>query len=139
MGLIRFSKGSRRVSFILYMPLPREEKWKAEWGGSLELYDTRVGLNGVREPQAIPSLSIPPSWNQFVFFEVRPGESFHSVEEVVVDEGVELRQRLSISGWFHAAQKGEIGYELGHDQNPPLSSLDQLVRLSLYINIYIYI
>ena len=45
------------------------------------------------------------------FFEVQPGRSFHSVEEVVVGgEGEDGRDRLSISGWFHAAQEGEEGY-----------------------------
>ncbi len=58
-----------------------------------------------------PSKAIPPSWNQFIFFEVQPGKSFHSVEEVVVGgKGEDGRERLSISGWFHAAQEGEDGY-----------------------------
>ena len=43
-----------------------------------------------------------------MFFEVQPGKSFHSVEEVVVggERDEEGRARLSISGWFHAAQEG---------------------------------
>ncbi|EIW76255.1 hypothetical protein CONPUDRAFT_130769 [Coniophora puteana RWD-64-598 SS2] len=101
--------GSRRVSYILYMPLPCETAWQKEWGGALELYPTRVGEGGVSEPEAAPSKAIPPSWNQFIFFEVQPGKSFHSVEEVVIDG--EERSRLSISGWFHAAQEGEEGHE----------------------------
>ncbi|KAI5123377.1 hypothetical protein M0805_006085 [Coniferiporia weirii] len=117
--------GTRRVSYILYMPLPQTEQWKAEWGGALELYPVRPGLGGAEEPEPIPSKTIPPSWNQFVFFEVQPGHSFHSVEEVVVDEGDCQRQRLSISGWFHKAQEGEEGYE-DEQTEKNRSSLEQL-------------
>ncbi|TFK46891.1 hypothetical protein OE88DRAFT_1714704 [Heliocybe sulcata] len=103
--------GTRRVSYILYMPLPHYQGWQREWGGALELYDTKEGADGLSEPKSVPEKAIPPSWNQFIFFEVQPGKSFHSVEEVVVGEGEEDgRQRLSISGWFHAAQPGEEGY-----------------------------
>jgi Rps23 Pro-64 3,4-dihydroxylase Tpa1-like proline 4-hydroxylase len=122
--------GTRRVSYILYMPLPYGTKWQTEWGGALEMYDTEPGPSGVPQPTTIPVASVPPSWNQFIFFEVQPGRSFHSVEEVVVDP-TDGRQRLSISGWFHAAQEGEDGYD-----NAPTaelqSSLEQLV--SSHIN-----
>ncbi|TFK28940.1 nuclear protein [Coprinopsis marcescibilis] len=99
--------GSRRVSYILYLPLPHYQMWQKDWGGALELYPVKPGKDGQLEPESIPSKSIPPSWNQFIFFEVQPGRSFHSVEEVVVGDG---RERLSISGWFHAAQEGEEGF-----------------------------
>ena len=33
------------------------------------------------------------------FFEVLPGESFHAVQEVFGED----KMRLSIQGWFHAA------------------------------------
>ena len=118
--------GTRRISYILYMPLPREEEWKREWGGSLELYPVKDVPGGLPEPECIPSKVIPPSWNQFIFFEVQPGHSFHSVEEVIVDEGGKSRQRLSISGWFHKAQDGEEGYE-GEAEEKLKSSLEQLV------------
>ncbi|KAF8550492.1 hypothetical protein OG21DRAFT_410256 [Imleria badia] len=98
--------GTRRVSYILYMPLPCDKPWRVEFGGALELYPVREGRD-VPEPEVAPVKAIPPSWNQFVFFEVQPGKSFHSVEEVVVDE--EGYERMSISGWFHAAQPGEDG------------------------------
>ncbi|KAF6761931.1 nuclear protein [Ephemerocybe angulata] len=101
--------GSRRVSYILYMPLPHYQLWQKDWGGALELYPTKIGEDGQPEPMNVPSKSIPPSWNQFIFFEVQPGKSFHSVEEVVV--GGDGRERLSISGWFHHIQEGEEGYE----------------------------
>jgi Rps23 Pro-64 3,4-dihydroxylase Tpa1-like proline 4-hydroxylase len=120
--------GSRRVSYILYMPLPRSQAWQDAWGGALELYPVRPGADGVPEPEPVPVKSIPPSWNQFVFFEVQPGKSFHSVEEVVV--GGDGRERLSISGWFHAAQE----YEEGYTPEPAAvsdakSSREQLVRI----------
>ena len=111
------------------MPLPQTQNWKKEWGGALELYPVKPDVNGVKEPEAIPSKTIPPSWNQFVFFEVQPGHSFHSVEEVIVDEGDDAKQRLSISGWFHKAQEGEDGYEEDSSSEAP-SSLQQLVRLN---------
>ena len=128
--------GTRRVSYILYMPLPHHRPWKKEWGGALELYPVGEADGGsagsatdegiVLEPLPVPSKSIPPAWNQFVLFEVQPGRSFHSVEEVVVDEGEDGAQRLSISGWFHAAQPGEEGYEGEVAQDLP-SSREQLV------------
>lgn len=110
------------------MPIPPTEKWRPEWGGALELYPVKIGADGTEEPLTVPSNVIPPSWNQFVFFEVQPGHSFHSVEEVVVDDGGCDRQRLSISGWFHKAQEGEEGYE-GEEAEKPKSSLEQLVCL----------
>jgi Rps23 Pro-64 3,4-dihydroxylase Tpa1-like proline 4-hydroxylase len=92
--------GTRRVSYILYMPIPEDEPWQPEWGGGLELYPVVTGSDGVTlEPTPIPSKTIPPSWNQFIFFEVQPGRSFHSVEEVVVGTDKDGKQRLSISGW----------------------------------------
>lgn len=112
------------------MPIPQSENWKPEWGGALELYPVKTNQDGIEEPESIPTKTIPPSWNQFVFFEVQPGHSFHSVEEVIIDEGDSSRQRLSISGWFHKAQEGEEGYEAECvDKNK--SSLEQLVSHSL--------
>ncbi|CAK5263102.1 unnamed protein product, partial [Mycena citricolor] len=123
--------GSRRVSYILYMPLPHFQYWQKDWGGALELYATVVGPDGEREPVCMPSKSIPPSWNQFIFFEVQPGESFHSVEEVVVGgEGEDGRARLSISGWFHAAQEGEDGHVPEPAEGVPKSSREQLAMSS---------
>ncbi|GAB1524898.1 Predicted component of NuA3 histone acetyltransferase complex [Rhizoctonia solani] len=117
--------GTRRVSYILYMPLPLEEPWKPEWGGALELYPVKTLPDGSLEPECKPTKVIPPSWNQFIFFEIQPGRSFHSVEEVVVDEGGSQRQRLSISGWFHRPQEGEDDYD-PEDVPKEKSSLQQL-------------
>lgn len=125
--------GTRRVSYILYLPLPHPSPtpWKQEWGGALELYPVRSGTGegagtGAAEPEPVPSKRIVPAWNQFVFFEVQPGKSFHSVEEVCVPEGKDGRARMSISGWFHAAQEGEEGYE-GEIIPAAKSSREQLV------------
>lgn len=121
--------GTRRVSYILYMPLPNYQLWQREWGGALELYPVKErdgAPGGVLEPEPVPTKSVPPAWNQFIFFQVQPGRSFHSVEEVVVGEGEDGWQRLSISGWFHAPQPGEEGYEDDVAQSAP-SSREQLV------------
>ncbi|KAJ7126461.1 nuclear protein, partial [Mycena crocata] len=129
--------GSRRVSYILYMPLPHFQYWQKDWGGALELYPTVVGPDGETEPMCTPSKSIPPSWNQFIFFEVQPGQSFHSVEEVVVGgEGEDGRARLSISGWFHAAQEGEEGYVPEAAEGHSRSSREQLAMTSTQFKSY---
>lgn len=128
--------GTRRVSYILYLPLPHYQGWQPEWGGALELYPTRDGPDGVPEPECIPSKCIPPSWNQFIFFEVQPGRSFHSVEEVVVGQGEDGRQRLSISGWFHAAQPGEEGYDPNEKYGEYKSSREQLTSTSTTFHPY---
>ncbi|OZJ02312.1 hypothetical protein BZG36_04451 [Bifiguratus adelaidae] len=111
--------GTRRVSFILYLPDP-EQPWLPEYGGALELYP--VEKKGT--PSNIPSVIIPPAWNQFVMFTVQPGHSFHTVAEVV-PEG---KPRLSISGWFHFPMEGEEGYVKDRvlDQEAAPSSLQQL-------------
>lgn len=49
------------------------------------------------------------------------------MEEVVVGEGEDGRQRLSISGWFHAAQPGEEGYDPDEGKGEFKSSREQLV------------
>lgn len=122
--------GTRRVSYILYMPLPHYTLWQKDWGGALELYPVQMGEDGMLEPEAVPVKTIPPSWNQFILFEVQPGKSFHSVEEVVVGgEGEDGRERLSISGWFHAAQEGEDGYTSDAPVPEIKSSREQLVSV----------
>lgn len=71
-----------------------------------------------------------PSFNQFAFFKVQPGHSFHSVEEVVVQgDGKKGGRgaRVSLSGWFHKPVQGEEGYE-GEEKHAPKSSLQQLVN-----------
>lgn len=99
---------TRRVSYILYLPDPAHP-WQAEWGGALELYPVKPAKDPQepREPETIPAVSIPPKWNQYTFFAVQPGHSFHSVEEVCHPSA----SRLSISGWFHRPQPDEPGFQ----------------------------
>ncbi|CCG82186.1 2-oxoglutarate and Fe(II) dioxygenase domain containing protein [Taphrina deformans PYCC 5710] len=116
--------GTRSVSYILYLPDP-DEKWEPSYGGSLELYPVKEAWIPVDEP----SLTLPPSWDQFIMFAVQPGHSFHSVEEVVA----EGKERLSISGWFHVAQEGEEGFDPHaneserNEQDKAKSTLEQLL------------
>ena len=145
--------GTRRVSYILYLTDP-ERPWKAEWGGALRLYSTKVveGRDGkaVKVPWYEHSVAIPPAFNQLSFFAVQPGESFHDVEEVYArnatpksngavngdSEGKRLededdggRIRTAISGWYHIPQSGEPNYDASDPalQEPSTtSSLSQL-------------
>ncbi|GAA5887986.1 hypothetical protein JCM5296_001521 [Sporobolomyces johnsonii] len=128
--------GTRRISFILYLVLD-EPAWQPEWGGALELYPVLEadGKNPDRPnvPVSKPSVVIPPAFNQFVFFEVQPGHSFHSVEEVVVQGDKQkggVGARVSLSGWFHKPVEGEEGYE-GNEGFMPKSSLQQLYATTL--------
>lgn len=125
--------GSRRVSYILYLTNP-DKPWKAEWGGGLRLYPTEPKKNKTGEEIKVPlaewNLNIPPSFSQLSFFAVRPGESYHDVEEVYHSENPQEDQdriRMAVSGWFHIPQEGEDGYEEGVEQaQAQKSSLAQL-------------
>lgn len=125
--------GSRRVSYILYLTDP-DNPWKPEWGGGLRLYPTEPRKNladkDVRVPLAEWNVNIPPSFSQLSFFAVRPGESYHDVEEVFHARDTEEdkgRVRMAVSGWFHIPQEGEDGYEEGVEQaQAQKSSLAQL-------------
>ncbi|BGP42707.1 putative component of NuA3 histone acetyltransferase complex [Rhodotorula kratochvilovae] len=128
--------GTRRISFILYLVLDKPA-WQPEWGGALELYPVleadEKNPDRPNVPVAKPSVVIPPSFNQMVFFEVQPGHSFHSVEEVVVEGDKEkggVGARVSLSGWFHKPIEGEEGYE-GSEGFKPKSSLQQLYATTL--------
>ncbi|GAA5821627.1 hypothetical protein JCM11251_000941 [Rhodosporidiobolus azoricus] len=128
--------GTRRISFILYLVLD-EPAWKPEWGGALELYPVleadEANPDRPNVPVSKPTNIIPPSFNQFVFFEVQPGHSFHSVEEVVVEGDKQkggVGARVSLSGWFHKPIEGEEGFE-GSEGFQPKSSLQQLYATTL--------
>lgn len=109
--------GSRRVSFILYMPDP-DSTWKSHYGGGLRLFPAIVP----NVPETDWSNKLIPQFNQIAFFTVQPGLSFHDVEEVRVD-----KQRLLIQGWFHIPQPGEDGYIPGEqEQTEAKSTLQQL-------------
>jgi Rps23 Pro-64 3,4-dihydroxylase Tpa1-like proline 4-hydroxylase len=81
--------GTRKVSFIIYLT---ENDWTREEGGCLELYESEDSPSS-SVPQAFPSKTILPTFNTMAFFEVKPGVSFHSVQEVYGE-----RPRLSIQG-----------------------------------------
>ncbi|KDN52854.1 hypothetical protein K437DRAFT_253794 [Tilletiaria anomala UBC 951] len=98
---------TRQLSYILYLPDP-SVPWRSENGGALELYP----VLSPHLPDSVPTKSIPPAWNQYTFFTVQPGHSFHSVEEVVHPTA----SRLSISGWFHRPQEGEEGYDAAQEE-----------------------
>jgi len=93
--------GTRRVSFILYLTDP-DEGWSEEDGGGLELYPLEQE-GGLGVPDVHPSKVIAPKWNQMAMFEVKPGVSFHAIQEVMTDG----KPRLAIQGWFHAKTKPE--------------------------------
>ncbi|OAP55586.1 hypothetical protein AYL99_10559 [Fonsecaea erecta] len=129
--------GSRRVSYILYLTDP-DHPWQPEWGGGLRLYPTEARRNKAGEEIKVPlaehNLNIPPSFGQLSFFAVRPGESYHDVEEVYHAQSHEKdggRIRMAISGWYHIPQEGEEGFEQGMEQEQAQkSSLAQLKSAS---------
>lgn len=109
--------GSRRVSFILYLPDP-DSTWKPHYGGALRLFPAIVP----NVPETDYQCKLVPQFNQIAFFTVQPGLSFHDVEEVRVD-----KQRLSIQGWFHIPQPGEEGFIPGEQEaTEAKSTLQQL-------------
>lgn len=114
--------GSRRVSFILYLPEP-DHQWKPHYGGALRLFPSIVP----NVPKTDYEAKLVPQFNQIAFFTVQPGLSFHDVEEVRVD-----RQRLSIQGWFHIPQEGESGFVPGEQEaTEAKSTLRQLQKKEL--------
>ena len=126
--------GSRAVSYILYLTEP-DVPWQASWGGGLRLYQTepRTSSDGdiMQVPRPEHSLNIPPSFGQMSFFAVRPGESYHDVEEVYhapKRSHDSQRVRMAISGWYHIPQDGEDGYDPGQEerqmQNSSLAQLE---------------
>lgn len=89
---------TRKLTFVLYLADPEEERWRAEEGGGMEMYS---------EASAIPVYEILPDFNVALFFAVEPGKSFHAVREVTGQ-----RTRLSLQGWFHAPRlEDTFGYE----------------------------
>ncbi|AEY96104.1 FADL114Cp [Eremothecium gossypii FDAG1] len=111
--------GSRRVSFILYLPDP-DKTWKEHYGGALRLFPSIIP----NVPTSDFSAKLVPQFNQLAFFHVQPGYSFHDVEEVKVD-----KHRLSIQGWYHIPQEGEEGFVPGEEEqyvNTNISTLAQL-------------
>eukprot|EP00980_Cylindrotheca_fusiformis_P006726 scaffold1400_cov137-Cylindrotheca_fusiformis.AAC.4 len=89
--------GTRKVSYIIYLT---EQDWKEEEGGALELYgNQKDDPISDSESTPVPLARAWPMFNSMAFFVVKPGESFHAVQEVTGD-----RPRLSLQGWYHAAE-----------------------------------
>lgn len=98
--------GTRCVSYIIYLTDPDEE-WLDTDGGALELYpleqtatihhDDLQPLHGI--PACVPTKRILPIFNSMALFVVKPGLSYHAVQEVYCSD----KPRLSIQGWYHAA------------------------------------
>ena len=133
--------GTRKISFIVYLTDPLPE-WTAKDGGQLELYandyvqagagvasesdvsssssstsstsTTTTSSSSFPQPRPIPSNFVLPRFNSLAYFQVTPGESFHSVQEVYASD----RPRISIQGWYHAST------------SPPNSDLASLNRLT---------
>lgn len=84
--------GTRKISYIIYLT---DEDWTENQGGSLELYDRSSGSGS---PECVPAKTVLPLFNHMALFEVKPGVSFHAVQEVFGE-----RPRLSLQGWYHAA------------------------------------
>lgn len=81
--------GTRKISYIIYLT---DEEWEKEDGGALLMYSI-VGDH----VSSRPSREILPLFNSMCMFEVVPGLSYHSVQEVF-----SAKTRISIQGWFHA-------------------------------------
>ena len=107
------------MSYILYLTDPDVE-WQREWGGTLRLFPTTKSRTSVGKtlnvPTNDPAQFLRIGWNKLAMFAVRPGASFHDVEEVyrADDPAQDLqRVRMAISGWYHIPQEGEDGYRPG--------------------------
>ncbi|CAL9734066.1 prolyl 3,4-dihydroxylase Tpa1p [Monosporozyma servazzii] len=109
--------GSRRISFIIYLPDPNR-KWKDHYGGGLRLFPT-VDFN---IPHSDPVAKLVPQFNQFAFFKIQPGYSWHDVEEVKVD-----KHRLSIQGWYHIPQEADLSGFIPGEEKSWLKQNDSLV------------
>jgi len=96
--------GTSCISYIIYLSEPGEA-WKPEDGGALELYPTTT--TAPQLPKAVPSKNILPKWNTMVIFSIEPGKSFHAVQEVYAKH----KARVSISGWYHVADKTTFSTE----------------------------
>jgi len=95
--------GTRKISYILYLTDPTTP-WRDEQGGMLELYESTIkddddtnqtSKRSKRVPAVFPCKTLLPTFNSLVLFVVTPGQSFHSVQEVLGDS-----PRLSIQGGY---------------------------------------
>ncbi|BEI83357.1 hypothetical protein CcaverHIS002_0312250 [Cutaneotrichosporon cavernicola] len=137
------SISTRVISYILYLPnspldAPASDftrpadngkflkGWDPKWGGSLELFPVENGdERGLPGTKAVASL--PVKWGQIIFFQVQPGRSYHSVEEVIVGDG---RRRLGVSGWFHRPIEGEEGFGAYANEKAQRAALSSLAQIT---------
>ncbi|WVQ94242.1 hypothetical protein IAU59_001320 [Kwoniella sp. CBS 9459] len=142
------SISTRLISYILYLPsspldAPKADVeltpsadgkflkgWDPKWGGALELFPVVDGKD-VGPPDVKRCGKVDVKWGQIIFFEVQPGRSYHSVEEVIVGDG---RQRLGVSGWFHRPCEGEEGY-VPLDKEKTLKELSSLAQITAAPNV----
>jgi Rps23 Pro-64 3,4-dihydroxylase Tpa1-like proline 4-hydroxylase len=89
--------GDRLISYIVYLTDP-EDPWTAEDGGALELYPEKKDTPNT--PDVVPTATALPVWNTMAMFQVLPGRSFHSIQEIYTSE----KPRMSIQGWFHSSK-----------------------------------
>jgi len=87
--------GDRLISYIVYLTDP-EDSWTTEDGGALELYPEKKDHPNM--PDVVPTAAVLPIWNTMAMFQVLPGRSFHSIQEIHTSE----KPRMSIQGWFHS-------------------------------------
>lgn len=78
----------RKIAFIINL----SENWKKEYGGQLELFDSKNNL-----PTNKILKTVNPAFNQFNMFKVTPGKSYHQIKEV----NTQNNERISISGWYY--------------------------------------
>jgi prolyl 3-hydroxylase /prolyl 3,4-dihydroxylase len=100
---------TRKVSYIIYLV---DDDWSSKDGGALELYSASSkegSSNGAAAsvPDAVPSVRLTPKFNTLCMFEVRPGVSFHSVQEVTRTTS----PRLSLQGWYHASAEPDNAHQ----------------------------
>ncbi|OCF34794.1 nuclear protein [Kwoniella heveanensis CBS 569] len=126
------SISTRLISYILYLPTDGKflKGWDPKWGGALELFPVVDGKE-VGPPGVKRCGKVDVKWGQIIFFEVQPGRSYHSVEEVIVGDG---RQRLGVSGWFHRPCEGEEGY-VPLDKEKTLKELSSLAQITAAPNV----
>lgn len=74
--------GTRKLAYTIHL----SDDFARGDGGALEFFD-----------KGKIAVSLPPHFNTMILFPVLVGKTVHQVSEVVVD-----KERLSLSGWFHA-------------------------------------
>ena len=84
--------GNRLVSFVLYLV---DEDWSEKMEAPSSCFPWSMG-----SPHPYLARSCNVKWNSLLLFKVEPGKSHHAVAEVLGE-----KPRLTISGWYHAAEQ----------------------------------